>query len=1465
MNLDTLAANLRTQASAKSALVLDATVFPAAVLDDLRTAFALAAGANLTVTGVRAADIPDPVGGRLTIAGGKASVLNQKDVGIALTFAASGEKLEAVIVATMSTSWTFSDSFKELAVFPFQSLKLSNPHFVYATTPRPQFSWPGESSAVVPLAAGMNFLSYVTLAQFSVVTDLVGKLMGVAPLKLYGPFGPKAGEQLPVGTLTAPLTAGTFGIGAPSYALTLGSPEVAVSIGTSDDLSPNQNIDLLVQGVFNQALKISVGIPESGGTLAVSSAPLPHRAAIGELIESLPGGKGFTSYIPSELSAVFAHVGLDNFAMTVAPGPRATYLRLAIGTLESWSIIPDVLVLNGLSLQIESVDPAGLDLRRAFIQADASFLPHIFPGVFEFTVELKRQNGWQIETIAGAYYGAVNLGDIVGGLLGNQNSVPSALRAISFSNFGVDVVRPSGAPATYRFFGEVETAFPILGQQLAAQLTLAVEKTAAEYRIALSGALVIGEQVFTLSLDLASAGKSLHAQWKNQGQPLGFATIAAAFGWDMPSLPENLDLALTDAEFFYDFGGGTLALRAHSARYGNILFVSLVAPETSPDAGQRKHVFALDVPLNLDLSSLPVIGERLPSSVKAEVKNLQVIVASGALNPIDMTALNGVVARMLQDVAFIPKTLASGVTFATQLLLGGSTQPVIVPLTSSAASAPAPRALTGSAAPVTTLAVADPEPAPTTTSYKAGAKWFNVQKSFGPAHFERIGVQYQEGALFFLLDASLTFSALSFSLDGLGVGSPLKRFEPQPHLDGLAVSFRSGPVAIEGGLRVVPKDLRPKDVAYQYLGAVTIEIEPYLISGVASYAKVAGSSSFFVFAQVKGNFGGPPAFFITGFMGGFGYNSQLTLPPPDKVYQFPFVAGLDNPAIFGPDPTPMTALTVLSGGGGKPPVVTPASGESWIAAGVLFRSFELVFGRALVVAQFGREFQVSLLGLASASLPQGRTNDAYAYLEMQLQAVFRPDDGVFSVIASLTPASFVITRDCKLTGGFAFCMWFGSNPHAGDFVVSVGGYHPAFAVPAWYPRPAPVGFNWRPSGSVTIKGGAYFALTPSAIMAGGGLEVLFESGAIRAWFTAYANLLVTWKPFHFVAGIGMSLGASVRVDLLFTTVTLSFELGATLELWGPPTGGVVHVHLYIVSFSVDFGSSSDDARTGPLGWNDFKTLLPQNHQPAPVPRTLLGGMDAAADGRNAAPEPAVLGVHVNRGLSRQDSEGAWVVRADELIFTTETAVPATAVTFGGNGKAPPLAPGAKPVTPPPKINIRPMAKSGVTSTHKVTLTSIDDGKTVDLSVWTQVPQTRNLPEAMWGKVLPGQSGADATPPASSATVPNLPVGTRLIAPPAKAGAASGPMAIDSLIVRLGGGWQPFTPAKQADPIPAPVVDPKIVATIATTLASAASQTAQQNLVAALKRFDAAPRTNAPLKRLADQAGETYSEPPLRAA
>ena len=74
-----------------------------------------------------------------------------------------------------------------------------------------------------------------------------------------------------------------------------------------------------------------------------------------------------------------------------------------------------------------------------------------------------------------------------------------------------------------------------------------------------------------------------------------------------------------------------------------------------------------------------------------------------------------------------------------------------------------------------------------------------------------------------------------------------------------------------------------------------------------------------------------------------------------------------------------------------------------------------------------------------------------AQVELALQARFSSQEAVLSVLAQLTDNSWIVNESVRLTGGFAFVIWF----RDGQFVFTIGGYGPAFDKPERLPRRPP--------------------------------------------------------------------------------------------------------------------------------------------------------------------------------------------------------------------------------------------------------------------------------------------------------------------------------------------------------------------------------------------------------------------------
>ena len=1417
MDLKAIASILRKQAETQSTLVFDRTVLPVAVPDEVRTAYLLPPQHDLTVTGVAAGDIPDPRDGLLTIApkAGSASVLNQTGVKVAVTFEQpqSDGPIQVVIVATMSAAWKFSDTFQGLeSVFPFADLATSEVRFVYASSEQKKWAWPGDPSFLIELAQGLNFLSNVSFATFPLVAQVLNGLIGHESFKLYGPFAPTADQVLPVGELRAPLgLKKPFSIGVPPDALELSDPAVAVRIGASVPEQPLQPLDLAVVATFNDLLEIAVGLPMAGSVVAVDAKPLPNRNAIDAFIEKLPGGRNFRNYIPSLLSDIFAEVGLDGFllAFDYSVG-KVTRLGLSISTETPWIVIKDELELNSLKLSLQTIDPSGWNWLTVSIRASAAFLPKIFKGEFDFTVDLEKRSSWDVSAISGAFFGSVTLGDIVGGLLGKPDSVPSVLRDFWFSDFGV-----SAAPGSdeYSFFGSAEVALPIAGSELTAQLGLIVSTTKSDYEIHLRGQMAVGEEAFSLTLDLGKADSRLSANWQKTGAPLEFEDIAHAFGFDdVPAIPKELDLALTGASLTYDFTGKVLMLTAESQTYGDAVFIA----DTS-DSSKPVYAFGIVVPLHVNFAEIPVVGSKFPDARNYGILEAGVWVLSREISTDEIGKINGYIAQAQhalppdQILPVLPggESLTALVLLSATLELGpGVTYPLTLPLGSTKTAVlpiDAMEAVTRAAETNgnVTPPVANPD----------GATWKDIQKTIGPLTVQRLGTKYAGGELYFLIDLGFSAGGLTIDLAGLGVSSPLTSFTPGFHLAGLEIAYEASAFQIAG--EFLNMAVQPP-TEFEYAGTATVEAGDFDLTALGSYARVTGHTSLFIFAVVEYPLGGPPYFFITGGAAGFGFNRSLLLPAVEEVSNFPLVAAAMNPKAVFPGGSNQTtslsqALDVLE------KYIPPTLGEYWLAAGIRFTSFEMLSSFALVSVAFGNRLEIALLGQSQLSLPADPTgknpaNDKIANVELTLEVGIDPGAGDFKASAALTSNSWILDKNCRLTGGFAFYVWWGGD-HAGDFVITLGGYHPSYQPAKWYPSEPRLGFNWPFSESLTIHGGCYFALTPHAVMAGGGLQILFQYGGwLKAWLTAYIDFLIEWQPFFYEADAGILVGVSVRLSLFGLQTTLTLEIGATLYLSGPPFGGSATIHYWIISFTIPFG---DQTRKAPpaLSFDEFnQALMPKQAGGAQLPVRLMG-----AERDTPKQEPIFISPAIVSGLIGSPTSSKTltmpIVAARTLEIQVTSSWPATGLT---TTDAPPF------YTYAGSLYARPMQSTNPFSGTLCVEVLYQNENHTDWFVLE--PILKNAPTALWSKWDPG--GPSVNPPTDKSgnpivTIPQVPFGISLRAGDEKDCDPSAQMPLENLAsepVTVCVSWPGYplpTPAQGGDAlqrITETIVAPEVGAT-----------------------------------------------------
>jgi len=591
---------------------------------------------------------------------------------------------------------------------------------------------------------------------------------------------------------------------------------------------------------------------------------------------------------------------------------------------------------------------------------------------------------------------------------------------------------------------------------------------------------------------------------------------------------------------------------------------------------------------------------------------------------------------------------------------------------------------------------------------KTGVKWIDVNKSFKVIRINKIGAAFDGKNIIVYLNAGFSIMELQIDFYGLyfsvALGSNEKKFDFG--LKGLDVSFNRDPIAISGGLY----HIIDKDHPDLYNGELMFKFRKYGFNALGSYCDNNGNPSFFLYLMLSVPLGGPPFFFIEGLALGMGVNRGVHLPDVKSVNKFPFVAaamGSNENSSLNPKSEISDVLTELSDW------IYISNGEFFLTGGIKFNTFGLLNSFALITVEFGNKLCFSLLGMSEASIPPNidAGKSPIAYAQLALKAVIDPSEGLMEIIGSLTDESYILDKNCKVTGGFAFCSWF-SGERKGDFFVSIGGCHNTNFTNkdadgnSLYPELDKVGINWAITDNLKFTANAYFAITPACIMAGSELSLTYEAGNLKAWLNANADFFLKWKPFFYEADISISIGVSYTLNVWFIHKTFTVELGASMKLWGPDFSGNIQINWSIISFNISFGESY--CNTAPINWNDFSnSFLPKNN---------------------------INSINISEGLLKIKKNGEdnhYYVSADTFKITTNSVMPCSELTLMGREKllSVPLENASE------TLGIIPMGIKDYTSTITVKLT-FENGS-VDFDKFDYTAEYGNFAPALWKSDDPG--------------------------------------------------------------------------------------------------------------------------------
>lgn len=1375
--------NLATAFQASpGAITLGAAAFQSAGFSTPSTFDADLAGALLPDGGaavtLSAASVPAPDGSTLTF-GGTATVgllgMGSAPLWVQVTAVDAGDDAPTVqlmvgLTGLDAAGWVLGTSFSGLQLNSLADLgtagatALFSPAgrvLLYATDADPSFaglsalSAAYSASVTVPVAAGLNFFATCTTPQSS-AWPVLGAIESLAPpdtFLLAGTIDPSmtqgsAPAAYPVmslsGTLgTSTVQLGGFGVAGPVLDISVtgsAAGQQAFGMGLVFTLSFNGTPLPVVIGtgtVGGTAAPPAIG---TGGGSGTGQAPVSYTVTLqpGQVVsalfsdlESLLGLSSGTvsGAVPAPAQQTLTDTlpfDLQDLSFTITTGTSGTSLTQLTAVLGTTQPVPlsvgsDTVTLESVNVTV-TYTPAAASVpasTAATIAATADFSSTFnLDGADTVTVVLGVDDA--DVSFYGAFTGSITVGDIATALLGKKTGTALDDIGITGVSVSLDYDTSTSTFTDWSLGCTIEdgSTVPMASAAPTADASVLVTSSGGQMQVLLSGSILLGDNLLQLMVDLSSLQQQtsvvVTASWSQPpGAPgLTLLDVLQELGIGIASLPSGLDLSVVGISIGYATAPGVLAIDAVGGSGGQLLFV--YRSGTATDYG-----LLLEIPATLNLDHLPVVGATLSELGTLTLGGMQFVAASAALAT-EAAVLNTLPAQAgltgsLPQFPALPAGSTSAIVFMATLTSGTTPIPLTMALdggttTGGSTSTLALPAATGAARSAALPAAASSSSAPSVS-------WVNVQRAFGPVQVNRVGVAFGSGSsLEVALDASLSLAGLSVGLAGLGITVPLSApFTPTFSLSGLQVDYSGGGLTIAGGMQTVT----PGQV---YAGDLAISFESFSAVAVGEYT-VGPPASLFAYFFASAPIGGPPFFFITGLALGLGYNTALTIPSITGVSADPLVQ-----VAMGQE-SGDTLLQNIS------TLAPPSPGEDWLAVGVRFTSFETVSSFALLSVQWGTQVEIALLGESTLTVPPtpsgsstGETIVAQAQLVLELTV--QPDSGQFTLNAQLTPSSYVFDPAAALTGGFAWYQWWDPSPYAGDFVVTLGGYNPYWTPPSYYPVVPRLGLNWRIGAELTITGDLYFALTPSVVMAGGGLSATWQSGAISAWFDADADFLVRFKPFQYSADLSVSIGASVRVNLLVTHVTITIHVGVALALWGPPFGGTATVDLSIVKFTISFRAGPQPAQNTAIGWQEFtQTFLP-------APQSGQGGTStlAVADDGTATPTDTLITIQVAAGLVGQSSAGTQVDPAT-LSLAIATQIPGNAATLP-NDASTPMA--GVPATPlgigPMGIPAAPADQGGVTVSLAITTQRLDDDTLewgTDPTQWSATPSLGTAPAALW--------------------------------------------------------------------------------------------------------------------------------------
>lgn len=334
--------------------------------------------------------------------------------------------------------------------------------------------------------------------------------------------------------------------------------------------------------------------------------------------------------------------------------------------------------------------------------------------------------------------------------------------------------------------------------------------------------------------------------------------------------------------------------------------------------------------------------------------------------------------------------------------------------------------------------------------------------------------------------------------------------------------------------------------------------------------------------------------------------------------------------LFGP--------MAIIGWGGSPPILS-------MEIGIILELPDpvrlIILGR-LSVTLPGKSDESSQAGSSGTGGEEKKQDTPKIKLQLDSLGIIDFGSGDISLDAYLYDSTI---GPFTITGGMALRASFGAKPM---FLLSVGGYHPAFQVPAGFPsvERVAIGLNKKESGvEVRLQLSAYFALTSNTVQFGAHLDLYVQiAGFVEIIGLLGFDALIQFKPFGVIASFEAMVSVKVSgLTLMAVGLQVNLEGPSPWHVWGK-------AHFEILGFkqSAEFSAVIGRADPPPLPppmdvenelfkelqkFSNWSSQLPAGENPLVTFRDSIPSKDPAA----TPPKKKVLihplaELHINQRL-----------------------------------------------------------------------------------------------------------------------------------------------------------------------------------------------------------------------------------------